>query len=73
MLKGDEREKRLCELNVIEQVHNVAGSTIVRGVWKTQTEPIVHGWVYDINGGLLHELCVQSGEDSDLRIIETPA
>jgi len=72
-LEGEEKEKRLCELNVIEQVRNVASSTIVRDVWKTQNEPIVHGWVYDIHDGLLHELCAQSGEDADLRILETPA
>ncbi|MGZ8264247.1 MAG: carbonate dehydratase [Burkholderiales bacterium] len=54
------RHKRLCELNVIEQVVNVSQTTIVRDAWARGQALAVHGWIYDINDGLLRdlEMCV---------------
>ncbi|QYM77930.1 carbonate dehydratase [Horticoccus luteus] len=49
---------RLCELNVIEQVANVAHTTIVRDAWDRGQELTVHGWVYGLQDGLLHDLRV---------------
>lgn len=51
-----ERGKRLCELNVIEQVRNVCESTIVEGAWKSGQKLAVHGWVYGISDGLLKDI-----------------
>jgi carbonic anhydrase len=50
------RIDRLCELNVIEQVANVCQTTIVRDAWDRGQELAVHGWVYGLRDGLLHEL-----------------
>ncbi|MGH9419297.1 MAG: carbonic anhydrase, partial [Thermoanaerobaculia bacterium] len=52
-------------LNVIEQVVNVSQTTIVRDAWARGQSLAVHGWIYDINDGLLRDLdiCVTSAED----------
>jgi carbonic anhydrase len=47
---------RLCELNVIEQVVNVSQTTVVRDAWRRGQQLAVHGWIYDINDGLLRDL-----------------
>jgi carbonic anhydrase len=46
----------LCELNVIEQAGNVCATTIVRDAWDRGQELTVHGWIYGIDNGLLHDL-----------------
>jgi carbonic anhydrase len=50
------RHRRLCELNVIEQVLNVSQTTVLRDVWTRDQALSVHGWIYDIQDGLLHDL-----------------
>jgi carbonic anhydrase len=50
------RVDRLCELNVIEQVLNVARTTIVRSAWERGQELVVHGWIYGLKDGLLRDL-----------------
>jgi len=49
---------RLCELNVVEQVRNVARTTIAQRAWRNGKELTVHGWVYDLKDGLLRDLKV---------------
>lgn len=51
-----ERHRRLCELNVAEQVVNVSQSTVLGDAWARGQEIAVHGWIYDVADGLLHEL-----------------
>ena len=53
-----ERHRRLCELNVIEQVASVSQTTIVRDAWSRGQPLSVHGWIYDIADGLLRDLGV---------------
>jgi len=53
----EETVDRLCELNVIEQVHNVCATTIVRAAWLRGSTLTVEGWVYNIKDGILHRLC----------------
>ena len=58
-LKGlSECEKldRMCELNVIEQVANVRHTSVVRNAWAGGAELSVHGWIYNINNGILKDL-----------------
>ena len=56
-LADDEgRLRRLCELNVIEQVLNVSRTTIVQSAWERGQELAVHGWIYGLEDGLLREL-----------------
>jgi len=50
------RIDRLCELNVIEQVANVCQTTIVRDAWDRGQELTVHGWVYGLRDGLVHDM-----------------
>ncbi|KIO35425.1 carbonate dehydratase [Shewanella sp. cp20] len=52
------RFDRLCELNVIEQVGNVASTTIVQDAWERGHKVAVHGWIYSVDNGLLSDLDV---------------
>lgn len=52
----NDRTDRLVELNVIEQVLNLAKTSIVQHAWKTDNRPHLHGWVYGLNDGLLKPL-----------------
>jgi carbonic anhydrase len=56
LLTEDERVDRLCELNVVEQVVNVAQTTVVRDAWARGKALCVHGWVYGLGDGLLRDL-----------------
>jgi len=52
----DLKVNRMVELNVMEQVKNVAKSSIIQSEWKTNSSPFIHGWVYDISTGLVKTL-----------------
>ncbi len=54
-LSEDERFTRMVELNVKEQVSNLAKSTIMQREWK-EREVHIHGWVYDLKTGLINDL-----------------
>lgn len=49
---------RLCELNVVEQAHNVCHSTVVQESWERGESLAVHGWIYSVGDGLLKDLNV---------------
>jgi carbonic anhydrase len=55
---GSMQARRLCELNVIEQVMHVAQTTVVEDAWGRGQSLAIHGWVYDIGDGLLQDLDV---------------
>ena len=46
----------LCELNVIEQVMNVAQTTVMQDAWARGQRVSLHGWVYGLKDGLLQDL-----------------
>jgi carbonic anhydrase len=50
------RERRLCELNVLEQVRHVCDTSVAREAWSRGQTFQVHGWIYDIEDGLLRDL-----------------
>ena len=50
------REDVLCELNVIEQVMNVAQTTVMQDAWARGQKVNLHGWVYGLQDGLLQDL-----------------
>ena len=54
----DNRQKHnlLCELNVKEQVRNISETTIAKNAWKAGKELSIHGWVYNIENGILKDL-----------------
>lgn len=51
-------ERRLVELNVVEQVYNLAKTTVVQKAWQERGAPVIHGWVYDVADGLIRDLGV---------------
>ena len=53
------RENRLCELNVTEQVRNVARTTIMHDAWRNGHEVQLHGWIYGLKDGLIADLRVK--------------
>ncbi len=57
-----EKLNLMCELNVVEQVFNVCHTTIVQNAWKAGQELAVHGWIYNIEDGILKDLdiCITS-------------
>ena len=63
----DEQEQfdRLVELNVLEQVHHLAETNIVQGAWKKREMPLVHGWVYGLNNGIIKPL-ITIGPNSEM-------
>ena len=52
------RYDRLCELNVMRQVQNVASDVFVQDAWSRGQELSVHGWVYSLTTGLVNDLDV---------------
>jgi carbonic anhydrase len=50
----EERTNRLAELNVQEQVMNLAKTTIIQKAWKKEQRPDLHGWVYGLKDGLIN-------------------
>ncbi|HMP92234.1 MAG TPA: carbonate dehydratase [Phnomibacter sp.] len=54
----DDRTDRLVELNVQEQVLNLAKTSIVQKAWKYDQRPTLHGWVYGLKNGILKPLCI---------------
>ncbi|MAS38136.1 MAG: carbonate dehydratase [Anaerolineaceae bacterium] len=58
LTEDNQRFRRFCELNVIEQVHNVCHTTIVQDAWRRGQTLDVHGWIYDVSDGLLEDLGV---------------
>jgi len=59
----EQRENRLIELNVIEQVNDLTKTSIIQNAWTTRESPFVHGWVYDIRNGLIKDLQVTVREN----------
>jgi carbonic anhydrase len=58
-LEDDERRfRRLVELNVIEQVNNVRGTSVIQKAIRNGSAPQIHGWVYDLHEGMLIDLNV---------------
>jgi carbonic anhydrase len=56
------RERRLCELNVLEQVRHVCEATVVQDAWGRGQPLAVHGWIYGLEEGLLRDLgCTREG------------
>ena len=52
----EDRTNRLVELNVQEQVLNLAKTSIIQKAWKEHSSPDLHGWVYGLHNGLIKPL-----------------
>lgn len=68
----DEEQKtnKLVELNVQEQIMNLAKTSIIQRAWKNNQRPHLHGWVYGLNDGIIKPVC-EMGPDSTLDPIYT--
>jgi len=53
-----DRFNRFVELNVIEQVFDLAKTSIIQNAWDRKQDLHIHGWVYDIKDGLINDLNV---------------
>ena len=53
----DERADMLVELNVKEQIMNLAKTSIIQKAWKYEQRPLLHGWVYGLNDGIIKPVC----------------
>lgn len=49
----DKKAHRLTELNVMEQVFNLAKTSIIQRAWKHEQRPDLHGWVYGLKDGII--------------------
>ena len=61
-----ERFNKFIEINVKEQVMNLAKTSIVQNAWKNGQELSLHGWVYGLNDGYVTDLGVNFSCDKDL-------
>ena len=62
------RNDRLCELNVMRQVKNVASDVFLQDAWARGQDLSVHGWVYSLSTGLVNDLNVTVRGPRDLAI-----
>jgi carbonic anhydrase len=63
------RHRRLVELNVREQVYKLCSTSFVQRAWSHEPRLHVHGWVYDIQEGLLRDLDIDHEREFDGRAI----
>jgi carbonic anhydrase len=69
LAEGRPRLDRLCELNVIRQVKNVASDVFVQDAWARGQTLCVHGWVYSISNGLITDLNTTVGDQTELEAL----
>jgi len=62
----NERTNRFVELNVIEQVYDLAKTSIVQNAWGINQDLTIHGWVYGVDSGIVKDLGVNFKNDSQL-------
>jgi carbonic anhydrase len=62
----DKRVNRMVEINIKEQVFNLAKTAIIQRAWNTEHRPDLHGWVYDLHDGLIKPIVeMKAGTDID--------
>jgi len=59
----EERVDKLTELNVREQIFNLAKTSIVQSAWKKEQRPQLHGWVYGLKDGIIKPVCEMDAGD----------
>ena len=62
----DDRFNTFVELNVKEQVFDLAKTSIVQSAWLQGQELTLHGWVYGLNSGFVTDLKVNISSEKDL-------
>jgi len=52
----EQQADRMVELNIIEQVQRLSHTSIIQHAWKVERRPVLHGWVYALNDGVIQQL-----------------
>ncbi len=55
-LSKEQMFRKMIQLNIIEQVNNLAHTSMIQTAWKQRQGPTLHGWVYGLENGLIEEL-----------------
>lgn len=65
---SDEKQRfdRYVELNVVEQVFNLAKTSIVQNAWNNNQTLHIHGWVYGVGSGIIKDLEINISSNEDL-------
>lgn len=63
---NNNRVNRLAELNVIEQIHSLAHTSIIQKAWREEDMPMLHGWMYGLHDGLIKPLICLSSETKQI-------
>lgn len=66
MIDETDRFNAFVELNVKEQVYDLAKTSIVQAAWKNGQELCLHGWVYGLDTGIVKDLEVNLCDNNDL-------
>jgi len=66
-LPEEQRHDRLCELNVMEQVVNVCHNPVVQDAWQRGQRLTIHGWIYGLKDGLMHDFGITVHRPADLQ------
>lgn len=66
LIDQDQRFNKFVEINVREQVLDLAKTSIVQSAWKNCQELTLHGWVYGLNSGYVTDLNVNFSSNKDL-------
>lgn len=62
----EKRVDRLAEINIREQVFNLAKTAIIQNAWKKDNQPDLHGWIYDLQDGIIKPIAeLKAGTDID--------
>lgn len=69
IINEEDRFNAFVELNVKEQVFDLAKTSIVQGAWRTGQELTLHGWVYGLNSGYVTDLNVDLSGTEDLETV----
>ena len=65
-LTPEAAKAKLCELNVLDQVRSVCDTAVVKDAWVKGQQVDVHGWIYGVRDGLIHDLGVRITNLEDL-------
>jgi len=67
IVSKQDRFDRFVELNVYEQVYDLAKTSIIQKAWRTDRKVSLHGWVYGISTGLIKDLKVSVKNNKELK------
>jgi carbonic anhydrase len=73
LTEGRARQDRLCELNVMRQVRNVASDVFVRDAWARGQSLSIHGWVYALSDGLVRDMGATVSNWQEYELMATAA